>query len=226
MTDTTTVPTLSTVDDAHALLRQLAETHDWVSVFWDRGWGDHGETAEISIIVDGNGAEPKAHVMPEVYRALVDRKIVEGNSYGGFKKRRIHDFQTPPKPERTGPNPTEVAEGVVRSVLATVDGMSVRARFYRGANPGNALNPVNEEVVQTAGFDRGWYVLVCPGHSDAVVTGWGNDYSGFGDTVGEANLVTYPKSGDGVIDEMLLAALLAEAVEEKVAEVQAARAAV
>lgn len=223
MTETSTIPTLDTVEDAQTLLRQLAETHDWVSVFWDRGWGDSGQKAEITIIVGGNGNDPKAHITADVYRALVDQHIIGENSYGGFKARRLHDYRTPPKPERTGPNPAKVAEAVVRVVLDDLADLSVRAKFFRGLNRGNVLNPINEEWAHSAGYARGWYVNVMPGHSEAVVTGWGNDYQGFGDTVGEAASVAYPKTADGAIDEAALRTLLADAIRAKHAEVVAVR---
>lgn len=224
MSDTTTVPTLTTVEDAHALLRQLAEAHDWVSVFWDRGWGDSGQTAEISIMVDGHGNDPKAYLTKDVYRALVNQGIVGEDTYGGFKARRIHDFKAPPVPERTGPNPVEVAERITRSVLGELHDLSVRARFSRGVNKRNALNPINEEVVETAGFDRGWYVNVSPGHSDVHISAWAGDAAGFGDKVSGQDVV-YPKSDDGVIDEAGLRVLLVDAIRAQSAEVQAARAA-
>lgn len=68
----TLVPTLTTVDEAVSTLRDLAETNEWVSVFWDRGWGDSGQETEITIIVDGNGQQPKAHITADVYQALLD----------------------------------------------------------------------------------------------------------------------------------------------------------
>lgn len=96
MTDTKTTPTLTTTHGARTMLDHLAETHEWVSVFWDRGWGDSGEKAEISIIVDGNGQQPKAWITPEVYKDLRERGIVQPNSLKTFKARRVHNFKTPP----------------------------------------------------------------------------------------------------------------------------------
>lgn len=85
-------PTLAAVDDAMALMTRLAKRFEWVAVFWDRGWGDHGETAEISIIVDGNGQMPYAYLTAELYKELRSRGVIAGNTYGGFKARRVHDF--------------------------------------------------------------------------------------------------------------------------------------
>lgn len=85
-------PTLTSVEDALALMARLAERFDWVAVFWDRGWGDHGESAEISIIVDGNGQMPYAYLTTDLYKELRGRKLIAENTYGGYKARRVHDF--------------------------------------------------------------------------------------------------------------------------------------
>jgi hypothetical protein len=86
-------PTLTTVDEATALMRRLAARFGWVSVFHDRGWGDSDQKAEISIMVDGDGDMPAAWLTREVYAALVDQRIVGPDTYGGYKARRIHDFK-------------------------------------------------------------------------------------------------------------------------------------
>lgn len=222
MTETNTVPTITTVEDAHSLLKQLADSHDWVSVFWDRGWGDSGQKAEISIIVDGNGNDPKAMITTDVYRALLNQKIIGTDCYAGFKARRDHDFKTPPEPERTGPDPAEVAEKVIRSVLADLGDLSVKARFFRGINKGNAWNPINEEVVYTPGYDLGWYVNVSPGGANVHITAWVNDTAGFGDTI-DGETVSYPKTGDGLVDEDALRELLVAAIRRQAAVVVQAR---
>jgi len=69
------IPTITIETLAVAKMKELAETHEWVSVFCDRGWGDHGEVAEISIIVDGNGQKPIAYLSTEVYRSSVNRGL-------------------------------------------------------------------------------------------------------------------------------------------------------
>lgn len=84
---------LSTVDEATAVLARLADKYDDLGVFWDRGWGDDGQVAEISIVANSNGQAPLAYLTPEVYAELVTRRIVGPNCYLGYKARRFHDVQ-------------------------------------------------------------------------------------------------------------------------------------
>lgn len=86
-------PTLTTVAEATVLLDRLAGQHEWVYVFWDRGWGDSGNRTDITICVNGNGDMPYAYLTRDAYRALVDQRIVESDSYGGHKARRVHDYK-------------------------------------------------------------------------------------------------------------------------------------
>lgn len=78
--------------EAEDLLAELASTHTWVSVFWDRGWGDSGQPLEVSIIVDGNGQNPKALLDKEIYRDLLARGVIRDNSLQTFKARKLHDY--------------------------------------------------------------------------------------------------------------------------------------
>lgn len=89
----TTIPTLATTEEAITLMDRLAADHEWVAVFWDRGWGDSGQVAEISIIVDGDGQNPKAYITADVYRRLCDAGTVGPNSLETFKARRVHDYE-------------------------------------------------------------------------------------------------------------------------------------
>lgn len=93
MTEMTDVPTLTETAEAVSMLEQLRETHEWVSVFWDRGWGDSGQPLEISIIVDGNGQKPLAWITREVYQELRDQQVIRENTLQTFKARRLHDFR-------------------------------------------------------------------------------------------------------------------------------------
>lgn len=79
-----------TTQEAEDLLAELASTHEWVSVFWDRGWGD--SPLEISIIVDGNGQNPKAVISKEIYHDLLDLGAIRTNSLQTFKARKLHDY--------------------------------------------------------------------------------------------------------------------------------------
>jgi len=65
-------------------------------IFRDRGWGDHREKANITIINDGNGNAPLAAITQETYEILLKHPQVMPNSYSGFKARRIHDFKKEP----------------------------------------------------------------------------------------------------------------------------------
>ncbi len=87
-----TIATISTVEEATDTLNTLARDHDWVSVFWDRGWGDSGQTAGITGTVDGNGQAPLAEVPAGVYRELLDGGHIAANSLRTYKARRNHDF--------------------------------------------------------------------------------------------------------------------------------------
>jgi len=86
------IPTLTTVDETVAVMNGLASRREWISVFWDRGWGDNGEVAEISIIADGDGQAPVAWLTRDVYDRLIERQIISPNSLQTFKARRLHDF--------------------------------------------------------------------------------------------------------------------------------------
>ncbi|GGM52724.1 hypothetical protein ACFFX1_55390 [Dactylosporangium sucinum] len=90
------IPTLATVTDAVEFMTVLRERYDGVAVFWDRGWGDNGERADITVIVEIGGSSdgnvPFARLTDGVYRDLVADGLVAGDSYGGYKARRYHEF--------------------------------------------------------------------------------------------------------------------------------------
>jgi hypothetical protein len=88
------VPRLTTVEDARRLMADLKARYEWVCVFWDRGWGDSGQIAEISIIEDGDGQNPRAFITPELYRELIYAGVVERrNSLRTYKARRLHEYR-------------------------------------------------------------------------------------------------------------------------------------
>jgi hypothetical protein len=93
MKDNVEIPVLGTPSMAVSLLESLRKEHDWVSVFWDRGWGDSGQKAEISIIVNGNGQKPLAYITKSVYKELLSSGVIEPNTLQTFKARRLHDFR-------------------------------------------------------------------------------------------------------------------------------------
>lgn len=94
MSEHDTTITITDVEDAKALLAALAAEHDWVSVLWDRGWGD--SPLEISIITDGDGQHPHAHITAGVYRALVRGGTVGPNDLQTYKARRNHSYELRP----------------------------------------------------------------------------------------------------------------------------------
>lgn len=96
--DSYEIAVCESAQEAEDLLGELASTHEWVSVFWDRGWGDSGQPLEISIIVDGNGQNPKALLDKEIYRELLDSGVIRPNSLQTFKARKLHDFCSPDDP--------------------------------------------------------------------------------------------------------------------------------
>jgi hypothetical protein len=169
MTDN--IPTLTDVVDAEDLLRELAETHEWVSVFWDRGWGASGQVAEISIIVDGDGQQPKARITKSVYAALVDAGTVGENTLMTFKARRIHDFKTPPKQETVGPDNAEITEDVVRQYLAAHPDQPIEVEFCRGLSRGPYGPQVDHEYLSTPAIGKtGRFVLLLPGFDSAAIS--------------------------------------------------------
>jgi hypothetical protein len=89
------IPQLETAAEAEALMQELAQTNEWVSVFWDRGWGDSGQPLEITIIVDGNGQMPKALIDKEIYDGLREAGLIDPNSLQTYKARKLHDFCNP-----------------------------------------------------------------------------------------------------------------------------------
>jgi hypothetical protein len=221
----TDIQTLTAVTAAEAALNGLAEGHDWVSVFWDKR---DRRTPEISIMVDGDGQDPKAYLTKEVYAALVDQRIVGENTYAGFHARRIHDFKTPPVPEKTGPTSNEIAEDLIRDLIATHPELPIVAAFFRGINRGNAWNPINEEIVGTPAAADGWRVYLKPGHSDVCLSAQEPTFLG-PDIIGRgmADRLDYPTSGAEVDLQALAGPTFREqllaAIVEKVAVIEATR---
>lgn len=223
------VPTLTTVDEATALLAQLAETHDWVSVFWDRGWGE--SPLEITVIVGGNGQDPKAYLTDEVYRALRKSEVIPSNILKTFKSRRLHNYKTPPEPEQTGPTPNDIAEKVIRAVFADHPDWPMHAEFYRGLNPDSTVPEVMHEHLHSRilGKAKGgvWHVLLLPGCRDVAVSVQEPTVAG-PRIYGKADIVTYPRTADGDVDLDALAdpgfrRWLVVAIEAKLAEIQRGR---
>lgn len=220
----TEVPTLTTADEAHALLRELAETHEWVSVFWDRGWGDSGQTAEISIIVGGNGNQPLAWITPDVYLELRERKLIAANSLKTFKARRIHDFKTPPPPDTSDSDRRrEASEQVVRRVLAEMSDVPVRVEFYRGLDPDSRVPRTMHEVVTTPAYDGTWFVLVLPSPTDAAVSAQEPSILG-PSIIDSATVVPFLTTEDGELYADGTAERLREVIGAKVAEIEARQA--
>lgn len=89
------IPELDTGEDARRFLAEMAARYEWVSVFWDRGWGEHGEAAEITVIQGGNGQIPLARVSAEVYRELREAGTIAANSLQTMKARRVHNYVAP-----------------------------------------------------------------------------------------------------------------------------------
>lgn len=222
----TPIPTLTAVQDAHALLEDLAARHEWVSVFWDRGWGE--SPLEISIIVDGDGQDPKAWITTDVYRALLDQKTIQPNSLATHKARKLHDYQTPPPAEPTGPDPGVVAEQLIRSVMDTMADKPIRAEFYRGLDITGRYPKVLHEIVKTPGRPAAGFVLILPGGSSAAISAQVPDFLG-PRIVGKATVVEYPRIDGEDVDVTALAgdefrARLVGVIEDRLAAVAAERA--
>lgn len=95
-------------------------------IYFDRGWGDHGEEAEITIINDGNGNKPFARITKETYKELLGHPQVMPNSYSGYKARRIHDFRKEPvSPEELAKYKAGLAAG--RERIMGITGMAGRS---------------------------------------------------------------------------------------------------
>lgn len=196
----TEIPTLTTVATATAMLNDLAQTHEWVSVFWDRGWGDSGQVAEISIIVDGNGQEPKAWLIHDVYNQLRADGVIAANSLKTFKARRIHDFKTPPPAPEPDVNPADVAETVIRGVLDAMPDKPVHAEFYRGPDPNSPLPRILKDIVQTPADYAAGFVLVLPGTREIAISAQVPEpFFGYS-IVGRATCLSYPRTDSGDVD--------------------------
>jgi hypothetical protein len=224
----TAIPTLTTTDEAHALLRELADSHDWVSVFWDRGWADSGQTAEVSIIVDGNGQEPKAFITADVYEALTAARVVEPDSLKTYKARRLHDYETPPVPEKASPDANDVAEQVIRDLMRAHPDWPIRAEFYRGLDPNSHTPRVTHEIVENAPQKDGRRVLMLPGAFEVAISAQERGILGYNISGGGwAQVLAYPRNGDEVdLDALqgdLFRAELVAVVEAKLADIEAAR---
>jgi len=232
---TDTIPTIISYHEAVDLLHELGRAHDWVSVFWDRGWGDSGERAEISIIVGGNGQEPKAWITPEVYRGLRDAKVIGENSYGGYKARRLHDFKSPPMSEPSV-NPADVAEVVIRDLIAAHPERPIVAEFWRGlVRTPLGPQPQYDIIATPAAEVDGRFVMLKPGHADVAMSAQEPDFLGpriIGDRI--ATCLPYPTvvdrdvETDNDVDMQALrgeafAAELLAAIDEKVAVIEDAR---
>lgn len=212
-----TIETITTADAATKLLAELAETHDWVSVFWDRR---DRPTAEISIIVDGNGQEPKALLTADVYKELRDAGTIGKDTLQTFHPRRLHDYKTPPEDEPTGPKPAEVCEKVVRAIVAEHPDWPLQGEFYRGLGDGKRPAVRHEHVGRTA---RTWVRLAT--YVDEVsVLAMKYDFLG-PEMISEYRAVKYPTVGGDVDLEALAgdefkAAVIA-LVEQRMAEIGA-----
>lgn len=225
MTNATTIPTLETTEAATAMLRGLAESHEWVSVFWDRGWGD--APLEISIIVDGNGQHPKALITPDVYQELRDQKVIPANTLKTFKKRRLHNYKTPPEDETdSAVKPVAVAEQVVRDLMAQHPEWPVRAEFYRGLDPNSRTPRVMHDVATSDAYDGTWFVMILPGAGEYAISA--QEPSVLGPApMRIADCLAYPRQG-GEVDVDALAGVefraeLAREIEAKLAEIEAAK---
>jgi hypothetical protein len=228
MTETATVPTLSTVDDAHSLLRELAETHDWVSVFWDRGWGDSGQPLEISIIVDGNGQQPKAFITADVYEALRQQEIIPANTLKTFKARSLHNFKMVEPEETAESTSSDIAEQVIRDLMEANPGWPLRAEFYRGLDPNSRTPRVMHEIVENEPHKDGRRVLMLPGAYEVAISAQERDILGYGIIGGGlAQVLAYPRNGAevdlGVLRGDLFRSELVAVVEAKLADIEAAR---
>ncbi len=216
------IPTIDTTDAARAILGELAGRHEWVSVLWDRGWGDSGETAQISVIVDGDGQRPMAWLTPEVYRELVADATVAANSLKTFKARRVHDFKAPPEPELTVSS-GDVAETVVRDLLAEAPDAPLLAEFYRGLDPDSPMPRTLRDTVASDACSSGWFVRILPGDVDAAISAAGAPDLFGPNLIGAVESLSYPRAADGEVDT---SALLGEGFRAQLRTVVAGRLAV
>jgi hypothetical protein len=72
---------------------RLAEQLKNPMIFWDKGWGDVGDSLQISLIDDGNGQKPFCFLTRETFDEIQKDGLLHNNSYIGFKARRIYDFK-------------------------------------------------------------------------------------------------------------------------------------
>lgn len=189
---------ITTIDQAITTLDNLRAQHDDVGVFWDRGWGDNDETADISIIVDGDGQQPHARINATVYALLVDRQIIDADSYIGFKARRIHAYKPTPPPEKTGPTAYEVAEEILTGMFAAHQDLPMKTAFTRGFTK-NPYSPIVKDTYTTDAYGTGGFVNLSPGGAEVYLSAW--DGPGFfRDRIGDGVTVQFPRADDGKPD--------------------------
>lgn len=222
---TTATPTITTTDDARSLLAQLAESNDWVSVFWDKGWGD--SPLEISIIVDGDGQAPRAYLTNDVYRQLLADGTIRVNSLKTYKARRLHDYRTPKPEEKTGPDANDVAEQVIRRLFGEHPDWPMHAEFYRGLDPDSRLPRNLFEYLDTPTREAEWFVRLLPGCAEIAVSAAGEYDMCGSELIGTATVVDYPRN-DGDVDLEALngpefRARLVAVVEDKLTAIKEAR---
>lgn len=78
-------------EEALLLLKELKKQYDCVQVFTDRGWGDDPEVSTIySIIIDGDGQNPKAYITEDTFNELKKNKVIGKNCLQTYKARTLH----------------------------------------------------------------------------------------------------------------------------------------
>jgi hypothetical protein len=86
------IATLATIADAAAFMTKARDRYGEIAVFWDRGWGDSGKAAEITVVANSNGQIALARLTSGLYEDLRRDELIAENSLQTYKARRFHDF--------------------------------------------------------------------------------------------------------------------------------------
>lgn len=84
-------------DEAISIMEKIKKETDDIAVFTDHGWGDDPSMeTEYTIIRDGDGQNPLAHITQNTFARLREEGLIGPNRLQTFKARTLH-YYTPHK---------------------------------------------------------------------------------------------------------------------------------
>lgn len=74
------------------ILEIKSKTNKEIGLFWDNGYGEEiGEvTPIIDIILDGDGQHPIGSITENLYKELLDKRLINENTLITYKPRKYH----------------------------------------------------------------------------------------------------------------------------------------